>query len=136
MNSIDKILMKEAKKAYRKKEVPVGCVITKNSKVIAKSYNLKETKKCCLEHAELIAIKKASKKNKSWRLNDCELYVTLEPCEMCKNAIKQSRIKKVYYILDSNYNNEKASVINYEKTYGYISKEYQILLKNFFEEKR
>lgn len=87
----------EAKKAYKKMEVPVGAVIVKDNKVISKAHNLTETKNDCTKHAEIIAIKKASKKLKNWRLIDCDLYVTLEPCEMCKGAISLSRIKNVYF---------------------------------------
>lgn len=87
----------EAKKAYKKMEVPVGAVIVKDNKVISKAHNLMETKNDCTKHAEIIAIKKASKKLKNWRLIDCDLYVTLEPCEMCKGAINLSRIKNVYF---------------------------------------
>lgn len=87
----------EAKKAYKKMEVPVGAVIVKDNKVISKAHNLTEKKNDCTKHAEIIAIKKASKKLKNWRLIDCDLYVTLEPCEMCKGAISLSRIKNVYF---------------------------------------
>lgn len=89
----------EAKKAYKKMEVPVGAVIVKDNKVISKAHNLTETKNDCTKHAEIIAIKKASKKLKNWRLIDCDLYVTLEPCEMCKGAISLSRIKNVYFFV-------------------------------------
>ena len=88
--------LKEAKKAAEKLEVPVGCVIVKDGKIIARAHNLKETKTDTTKHAEIIAIQKASKKIEAWRLLDCEMYVTLEPCPMCAGAIIQSRIKKVY----------------------------------------
>ncbi len=88
--------LKEAKKAYKKLEVPVGTVIVKNGEIIARAYNQKESKKNATKHAEIIAIEKACKKIDNWRLNDCELYVTLEPCPMCAGAIMNSRIKKVY----------------------------------------
>lgn len=89
--------LKEAKKAYELKEVPVGCVIVKDDKIIARAHNMLESLQNPLKHAELIAIEKASKKIKSWRLIDCELYVTLEPCAMCASAMVYSRIKKVYF---------------------------------------
>ena len=103
------IAIKEALKAYKKNEVPVGCVIVKNNKIIAKAHNLKEKKQTVTAHAELIAINKATKKLHNWRLNDCVMYVTLQPCPMCSSAIKQSRIKKIYYSLDndSNYLSEQ-----------------------------
>ena len=84
--------LKEAQKAYDKLEVPVGCVIVKDDKIIARGHNLKETKFDTTKHAELIAIQKASKKLKSWRLLDCDMYVTLEPCSMCAGDIINSRI--------------------------------------------
>ena len=88
--------LKEAKKAYNKLEVPVGVVIVKDNKIIARAYNQKELKNSPIKHAEIIAIEKACKKLNNWRLNDCEMYVTLEPCPMCAGAIVNSRIKKVY----------------------------------------
>ena len=88
--------LKEAKKAYDKLEVPVGAIIVKDGKIIAKAHNLKETKFDTTKHAEILAIQKASKKLNSWRLLDCEMYVTLEPCSMCAGALINSRIKKVY----------------------------------------
>lgn len=88
--------LKEAKKAYDKLEVPVGVVIVKDNKIIARAYNQKEMKNSPIKHAEIIAIEKACKKLNNWRLNDCEMYVTLEPCPMCTGAIINSRIKKVY----------------------------------------
>lgn len=90
------IAYREAKKAYMCDEVPVGAVIVKNDKIIAKAYNKKEKKRCVINHAEILAIKKASKRLKNWRLDDCDIYVTLEPCPMCAGAIKQARIKNVY----------------------------------------
>ena len=88
--------LKEAKKAYKKEEVPVGVVIVKENEIIARAYNQKEMKNSPIKHAEIIAIEKACKKLNNWRLNDCEMYVTLEPCPMCTGAIINSRIKKVY----------------------------------------
>ena len=87
--------LREAKKAYALQEVPIGCVIVQNGKIIARGYNRRNTDKNTLAHAELIAIKKASKKTGDWRLEDCIMYVTLEPCQMCAGAIVQSRMKKV-----------------------------------------
>ena len=94
-------LIKLNKKAFKNKEVPVSCVIVKNNKLISKAYNSKIKKHDPTAHAEIIAIKKAAKKLKTWNLNDCELYVTLYPCKMCIDVINEARIKKVYYILDS-----------------------------------
>ena len=89
--------MKEAYKAELKDEVPIGCVIVKDDKVIARGHNLRETKKDVTKHAEIVAIEKACKKLDSWRLVDCELYVTLEPCPMCAGALAWSQIGKVVY---------------------------------------
>ena len=88
--------LKEAKKAYEKLEVPIGAVIVKDNKIIARGHNLKEKKQSTIKHAEIITIEKACKRQGNWRLNDCEMYVTLEPCPMCAGAILNSRIKKVY----------------------------------------
>ena len=91
-----KAAIKQAKKAENIDEVPIGCVIVYQGKIIAMGYNRRNIDKNTLSHAELNAIKKASKRLGDWRLDDCEMYVTLEPCQMCAGAIVQSRIKKVY----------------------------------------
>lgn len=91
------LALKEATKAYERDEVPIGAVIVKDGQILAKAHNQKETKQNVAEHAEMIAIRKASKKIKNWRLSDCEIYITLEPCPMCASAIHQARISKVYY---------------------------------------
>ena len=88
--------LKEAKNAYKKDEVPVGVVIVKDGEIIARAYNLREKKQCATAHAEILAIEKASKKLNSWRLIDCDMYVTLEPCTMCMGAIISARIKNLY----------------------------------------
>lgn len=87
--------LKQAKKAYAIDEVPIGCVIVQNGKIIARGYNRRNIDKNTLAHAELSAIRKASKKTGDWRLEDCDLYVTLEPCQMCAGAIVQSRMRRV-----------------------------------------
>ena len=91
-NKYIELAIKEAEKAYKKGEVPVGAVIVKDEKIISKAYNTIEKEQNPIKHAEIKAIEKATKKLKNWRLNDCELYVTLEPCEMCRGAIYLSRI--------------------------------------------
>jgi len=88
--------IKQAEKAYAIGEVPIGCVIVFEDKIIGRGYNRRITDKNTLSHAELNAIKKASKKLNDWRLDNCEMFITLEPCQMCAGAIVQSRIKKVY----------------------------------------
>ena len=132
-----KTLMKLAKRASTKNEVPVSAIIVKNDKIISKAFNKREQSHNVLAHAEVIAIKKASKKLKTWRLFDCDLYVTLKPCSICENIIKQSRIRNVYYLIDKpdtkkEYNKTKFSKMNictYEQTY-------ELILKNFFQKKR
>ena len=89
--------LKEAQKAALIDEVPVGCIIVLNDKIIAKAHNKKETTNDPCGHAEIIAIRKACKKINNWRLENCEMYVTIEPCIMCSGAIIQSRIKKIFY---------------------------------------
>ncbi len=88
--------LKEAKKAYALGEVPIGCVLVADDKIIARGYNRRKTEKNTLAHAELTAIRKAGKKTGDWRLEQCTMYVTLEPCQMCAGAIVQARIPKVY----------------------------------------
>lgn len=92
-----KLALAEAKKAYAKNETPIGAVIVKDGKVIARGHNLRETKKNALCHAEIIALNKACKKLGGWRLFECDMYVTLEPCLMCAGAIVQARIKNLYF---------------------------------------
>lgn len=86
--------LKQAKKAYQLGEVPIGCVIVYQDKIIGRGYNKRNTSKTTLSHAELVAIKKASKNMGDWRLEDCTIYITLEPCQMCSGAIVQARIKR------------------------------------------
>lgn len=87
--------IKEAKKAYAKGEIPVGCIIVFENQIIAQTHNLKEVKKTVTAHAEMLAIDKASQKLNNWRLSNCVMYVTLEPCSMCASAIIQARFKRV-----------------------------------------
>ena len=138
--------IREAKKAYALEEVPIGCVIVQNDKIIARGYNRRNTDKNTLAHAEIVAIKKASKKTGDWRLEDCTMYVTLEPCQMCAGAIVQSRLGKV--VIGSM--NPKAgcagSVINLlqmkefnhqvEMTTGVLEEECSCMLSAFFQELR
>jgi len=89
--------IKQAKLAYKKGEAPIGCVIVHEGNIIARGHNLRQTKNDVTLHAEMIALRKACKKMKSWRLSDCDLYVTLEPCYMCAGAIIQARVRHVYF---------------------------------------
>ena len=138
--------LKEAEKAYKKLEVPVGAVIVKDGKIIEKGHNQKETKTDTTKHAEIIAIQKASKKLKSWRLKDCEMYVTLEPCTMCAGAIINSRIKKIYIGAMDEKTGVAGSVLNIFEDYtfnhkvevekGIKKEECENILKQFFKELR
>ena len=96
-NKYMKIALKEANKAFKKNEVPIGAIIVKDNKVIARAHNMREKNNLATSHAEILVIEKANKKLKSWRLDRCTLYVTIEPCPMCAGAIIQSRIKEVVY---------------------------------------
>ena len=91
------LAIKEAEKAKKKNEVPIGAIIVKDGKVISCGFNQRERKQNAILHAEIVAINKACKKLKSWRLSDCDIYVTLEPCLMCFGAILNARIKNLYY---------------------------------------
>ena len=138
--------LKEAKKAYEKLEVPVGAVIVKDGKIIARAHNLKETKYDTTKHAEMLAIQKASKKLKTWRLLDCEMYVTLEPCSMCAGAIINSRIKKIYIGALDEKTGAAGSVLNLFEDYTFNHKvevekdimksQCEKILKDFFKELR
>ena len=129
-----------ALKAFEKDEVPVGCVIVKNNKIISKAYNKKEGWNDPTGHAEIIAIRRAANKLKSWRLEGCDLYVTLQPCDMCFFAIKESRITNVYFGAKDNKSSslfindtsqKKVLKINY-LSHKMSSK----IVKDFFKTKR
>ena len=138
--------IKEAKKAELIDEVPIGCVVVKDGKVVSHGHNIRETKQNPIGHAEMVAIAKASKKLKSWRLDGCDIYITLEPCIMCSGAIIQSRIKHIYFgafdpkggALGSSINVLEANNINHhpEVTSGVLQDECALLLTNYFKNKR
>ena len=149
MDSKEKFMkeaLKEAKKAYEILEVPVGAVIVKDGKIIARGRNLKETKKDTTRHAEIIAIEKASKKLGAWRLLDCEMYVTLEPCSMCAGAMINSRIKKLYIGAIDEKTGAVGSVLNLLEDYkfnhnievekGILKEDCEKILKDFFKDLR
>ena len=146
MNKFMNQAIEQAKIALKKDEVPIGAVVVKNGKIIAKGFNKREKSKNALMHAEIVAINKACKKLKDWRLENCELYVTLEPCPMCAGAIANARISKVFYgakdktsqdnlfekILTSNRLNHKCE---FEQIAEYDD-ECSTLLTTFFKSKR
>ena len=135
--------IKQAKKEYDKEEIPVGAVIVKDGKIIARGYNKKEEKKDTTQHAEIIAIQKASRKIGAWRLQDCEMYVTLEPCAMCTGALIQARLKRVYIGTMDPKTGACGSVLNLLEDYKFnhkvevetniMQKECEKILKDFFK---
>lgn len=140
-NKFYDLAYKEALKAYKKKEVPVGAILVQNNKVIAKAHNLRERKKSPLAHAEALCIIKASKKLKTWKLDNLTLYVTLEPCQMCTSLIIQSRISNVIFLTKEPRNGSIISnlkLLDYNHTqkikytYDYVY-ECECLLKVFFK---
>ena len=133
------IAIEEAIKGAKKDEVPIGAVIIKEGKIYAKGYNNRIKSHLVTGHAEAIVINKACKKSKYWKLNDCELYVTLKPCKMCMEIIREAGIKKVYYLLDplKEKENRYKDEVNYIKTADKIyEKKYEEILQKFFENKR
>ena len=104
--------LKEAQKAFNKEEVPVGAIIVKDGKIIARAHNIKEQKCDATSHAEILAIQKACKKLGAWRLLDCDMYVTLEPCAMCTGALINARIRKLYIGTDDYKTGACGSVLN------------------------
>lgn len=138
-----KIALKEAKKAEKNGDVPIGVVIVKDGKVIAKAHNKKENKKIATYHAEIIAINKACKKNHNWRLNGCTLYSTMEPCIMCCGAIIQSRISKIVYgISNDQFGGIKSTFLVENSNYkpeivsSICEEECKKIVQDFFKKKR
>jgi len=146
MQNFMKIALKEAKKAQKIDEVPIGAVIVLNGKILAKAYNKRNSTKIATHHAEILAIEKACKKIGDWRLENAEIFVTLEPCPMCAGAISNARIKKLvfgaydtnginqnllYEILNDTRLNHKVEVVG-----GVLEEECKQLLTDFFKKKR
>ena len=141
-----KLALKEAKKSEALGEIPIGAVIVKNDVVISKAHNKRNTNNLATSHAEILAIEKACKKLGDWRLEDCEIYVTLEPCSMCAGAIANARVKKVYF---GAYERKSGAVLsnfrilfksglnhNVEVECGILEKECSQILKDFFYKRR
>ena len=141
-----KAAIREAKKAYALEEVPIGCVIVQNDRIIARGYNRRNTEGNTLAHAELSAIKKASKKTGDWRLEDCTMYVTLEPCQMCAGAIVQARMARVVVGCMNPKAGCAGSILNLlqmeefnhqtELSTGVLGEECSRMMKEFFKELR
>ena len=135
--------LKEAKKATEENEVPVGCIIVKDDKIIARAHNKRKQTNNALDHAEMLAIKKACKKLNTWILEDTSIYITLEPCLMCSGAILQARIKNLYFGAYEPKFGAAGSIVNVfeEKKFnhvvnvngGILEKECSDILKNFFQ---
>lgn len=138
--------IEEAKKAFEEDEVPVGCVIVKNNKILALTHNRKEQMNSATKHAEILAIEEASSKLNNWRLDGCDVYITLEPCPMCASALKQARVSHIFYglsnsdfrnyeivlkILESDKNNASVPIIN-DLAVEKVDK----IMKDFFRNRR
>ncbi len=137
MNKYIDICLDEARISYQQSDVPIGAILVKNGEIIAKSHNTRELDNSILGHAEINVILEASKVLNRWNLSDCELYVTLKPCSMCMEVIKQSRIRKIYYLLDKpDYKKEftKSEFIKISESES--EQMYQKMLADFFKDKR
>ena len=141
-----RLALKQAQKAEKLDEVPIGAVIVLNGKVISYGHNLMEKTQIATRHAEMVAIEKACKKLKSWRLDGAELFVTIEPCPMCAGAIANARIKKVYFgayepksgSAESKFNVLSDSGLNHKVEFkgGILENECREIIKNYFKLKR
>lgn len=147
LEKIYEILLSEAKSAYEKGEVPISAVIVQDNHIIAQAHNLKEQKQSVIAHAEILAIEEASKYLDNWRLENCDIYVSLEPCSMCASAIHQARINNIYYFVPQsncgNFNLLEKIVVekncNKETEIHYIDyprDDLKILLQEFFKNRR
>lgn len=136
MNNIINELFILADKSYDNDEVPIGAIVIKNGTIIGRGYNSRHTNNDVTGHAEVNAIKEASKLLGDWRLNDCDLYVTLEPCHMCMEIIKESRINNVYYLIENSekhcYKKTNVRILNIDDN---ITINYKKKLSEFFDKK-
>ena len=139
MEEYMRIALKEAKKAEKHGDVPIGAVVVKNGKIIAKGHNKKEKKGMVTRHAEIEVIEKTCKKLKTWHLEECEIYITVEPCLMCYGAIEQSRIKKIIYGTENDkfgYISKNNTSNNKKIESGILQKECREIMQKFFLKKR
>lgn len=136
MEKYFKIAIKEAEKTMRKNEIPVGAVIVKNGKVISKAHNNRQKNKKVTGHAEINCILKAEKKLNDWRLDGCDLYVTLEPCEMCSVIIKEARISNIFFLLSQEKNVSKTTKFTLIDGHNELKDKCKKMINNFFENLR
>lgn len=132
-------LIKLSQKSLKKSEVPIAAlIIDETGKIISKAHNTRNIKQQTLNHAEILAIIKANKKLKNWRLNKCTLYVTVEPCDMCKSVIKESRIQNVFYLLPRlpEKNQYSKTIFNKLKDMSEKEDKYQEIMNKFWKNKR
>lgn len=135
MKYIDETI-EEAKKSLLTEDVPIGALIVLNDEIISYGYNTREKDHSILGHAEINAIEQATKKLKRWNLSDCELYVSLEPCSMCKEIIKQTKLKKVYYLLSKPAFKKEYDKTQFIKLESNSEQMYASVLSEFFKKKR
>jgi len=137
MDNIWSFVIETAKKSLESGDIPVGALIVRNNEIIGIGYNTREKKQSIIGHAEINAILNASGKISNWNLSDCEMYVTLKPCNMCQEVIKQSRLKNVYYLLDKPSNKKEYSSVNFKKVELKLQEtEYNEILSAFFTKLR
>ena len=137
MDEIVKELKKLIDIAYDQDEIPIAAVVVKNNQIIGRGYNQRLQTNDVTSHAEINAIKEAAEKLGDWRLNDCDIYVTLEPCNMCKETIKESRIRNAYYFVPKSsekkgFNKTNISLLKNEENNEFIN-DYKIKLNSFFK---
>ena len=128
------VLMKDLKKAQKKSEIPVAAAIVFNNKIISHAHNARVSKNDVTSHAEILAIRKAARKIGDWRLNGCDLYVTLEPCSMCYEVIKESRIDNVFYFVPKSENKKGFYKTNFTLLTNETSDCFQQFLSDFFKD--
>lgn len=132
-------LLKLSEKALKKNDVPISAIIVdENGKIISRAYNTRNIKQKTINHAEILAINKANKKLNSWRMNNCTLYVTIEPCDMCKAVIKESRMSHVYYLLPKLPEKNQYNKTTFEKLLSIEKNEekYQEIINKFWKNMR
>ena len=136
MNKVYDELLKLTKKCNKFDDVPVSAIVVKNGKIISKAFNKREKDYKTINHAEIIAITKANRKLRKCFLYDCDLYVTLKPCEMCQKVINNARIRNVFYLIDKDSNKKEYDKTNYKHVFNKYSENYLNILQDFFNKLR